>query len=205
MCFAVSTSNEPTGGSSTTGYLDQCYNDVSWNGSLRIPSGVSSVEVAVGSTTSNINAGLANAGAISGTVIDAGSTALNDVEVEVFGTGSQDEGTEVDSAYSQPNGTYSVVGIPSGTYDVCFDPFEATGGSSTTGYLDQCYNDVSWNGLTFGGATGATSVPVTAGTKTSGVDAALGAAGGIQARSTTPVHIHSRASMFRSSPKRIRR
>ena len=86
--------------------------------------------------------GSPGAGAISGTVDDSGSNALNDVEVEVFSTGSQNEETEVGSAYTQPNGTYSVVGLPSGTYDVCFDPFEATGGSSTTGYLGQCYDDV---------------------------------------------------------------
>ena len=175
VCFAVSTSNEPTGGSSTTGYLDQCYNDVSWNGSS-IPSGVSSVEVAVGSTTSNINAALADGGAISGTVDDVGSTALNDVEVEVFGTGSQVNGIEY-SAFSQPDGTYSVLGIAAGTYNVCFNPYQATGGSSTTGYLDQCYNDVSWNGETFN--PGGTSVPVSAGTKTTGVNGSLIAAGGI--------------------------
>ena len=166
VCFYVSTDNEPTGGSSTTGYLDQCYNDVSWNGYLP-PSGATTVQVTAGSTTSNVNAALADGGAISGTVDDTGSNALNDVEVEVFGIGSQNVGTEY-SGYSEPDGTYSVLGIPTGTYNVCFNPYQATGGSSTTGYLDQCYNDVSWNGNSL--SPGGTSVPVSAGTTTSGVD-----------------------------------
>ena len=110
---------------------------------------------------------LADAGAISGTVDDAGSNALNDVEVEVFATGSQNGGAEY-SGYSEPDGTYSVLGIPTGTYNVCFNPYEATGGSSITGYLDQCYNDVSWNGDTF--SPGGTSVPVSPGATTTGVE-----------------------------------
>jgi hypothetical protein len=175
VCFFVSSFAEPTGGSSTTGYLDQCYNNVSWNGSNPIPTAAKAVAVTTGSTTPNINAALASAGAITGTVDDTHSNGLNDVEVEVFGSG----GTETATAFTQSGGSYSVIGLPTGTYDVCFAPFGATGGSSTTGYLAQCYKNVSWGGSTVTIPTGATSVPVTAGSTHSGVDAALVAAGGI--------------------------
>ena len=175
VCFSVSSYSPPTGGSSTTGYLDQCYKNVAWNGAAS-PSGATAVQVTAGSTTTNINAALAAAGAVSGTVDDASSHPLDGVAVEVYST----SGTEVGGATTGSNGTYSVIGLTTGTYDVCFSVSsysEPTGGSSTTGYLDQCYNNVTWNGSS--SPSGATAVQVTAGSSKTGVNAALAAAGAV--------------------------
>ena len=176
VCFGVSTYEEPTGGSSTTGYLDQCYKNVNWNGTST-PSGATAVSVTAGSITSGVNAALATAGAISGTVDDASSHPLDGVAVEVYSTSGSSVGGATTTA---ANGTYSVIGLATGSYDVCFAVStyeEPTGGSSTTGYLDQCYKNVNWNGTST--PSGATAVPVTAGSTTSGVNAALATVGAI--------------------------
>ena len=176
VCFLASTASEPTGGSSTTGYLDQCYNDVSWNGTSS-PSGTTAVEVEAGSNTVGINAALATAGGISGTVDDASSHPLDGVAVDVYSAG----GSEVGYGTTGSNGTYAVQGLTTGTYDVCFAAStygEPTGGSSATGYLDQCYKNVSWDGST-SEASGATAIEVTAGSNTSGINAALASGGAI--------------------------
>ena len=175
VCFSMSSYSQPTGGSSTTGYLDQCYKNVVWNGDAS-PSGATAVQVTAGSTTSNINAALAAAGAISGTVDDAGSHTLDGVGVDVYSA----SGTLVGDTTTGSNGTYSVIGLTTGTYDVCFSTSsygEPTGGSSTTGYLDQCYNNITWNGNS--SPSGATAVQVTAGSSKNGVNAALAAAGAV--------------------------
>ena len=44
------------------------------------------------------------------------------------------------------DGTYSISGLSAGTYDVCFSGAYASG-SSTTGYGNQCYNGVTWDGI----------------------------------------------------------
>ena len=150
-------------GSSTTGYGNQCYNNVTWDGSASDISGATAVHVTAGATTSSINAGLPNGGVIAGTVDDSSSHPLSDVEVEVVTSG----GTEIGYAETNTNGSYTISGLSAGTYNVCFDATFTTGGASTTGYHDQCYNNVSWNG-TIADISGATAVHVTAGTTTSG-------------------------------------
>ena len=119
------------------------------------------VPVTAGSTTSGIDAALAAGGQISGTVRDA-STAdgVLNVEVDVYDSG----GNPVASGPSASDGTYTISGLPTGTYKVGFVP----GGD----YVAQFYN---------GKATLATAntVPVTAGSTTSGIDAALAAGGQI--------------------------
>ena len=176
VCFFTSTGSEPTGGSSSTGYLDQCYQNESWNGET-VPSGTTAVQVTTGSATGGINAALATAGAVSGTVDDASSHPLEGVYVDVYST----SGTEVGGTTTGSNGTYSIIGLATGSYDVCFGVFtyeEPTGGTSATGYLDQCYKNVTWDGTT-SGIIGATAVAVTAGSNTSNVNAALANAGSI--------------------------
>ena len=51
---------------------------------------------------------------------------------------------------------------------MCFNARQATGGSSTGGYVDQCYHDVSWNGYENEVVAGATAVTVAASATTSG-------------------------------------
>ena len=89
VCFATSTYFNPngvTGGSSTTGYGNQCYNDVTWDGSASDISGATAVHVTAGATTSSINAALPNGGVIAGTVDDSSSHPLSDALVEVVST-----------------------------------------------------------------------------------------------------------------------
>ena len=160
MCFSASVvRGSRRADPSTTGYLDQCYDNVNWNGEST-PSGATTVPVTAGSITSGVNAALATAGAISGTVDDASSHPLDGVAVDVYST----SGTDLEATSTGSNGTYSVVGLATGSYDVCFGVYtyeEPTGGSSTTGYLDQCYKNVNWDGTST--PSGATAVPVTAG------------------------------------------
>ena len=63
---------------------------------------------------------------------------LDGVAVDVYST----SGTDVGGTTTGSNGTYSVIGLSTGSYDVCFGVStyeEPTGGTSATGYLDQCY------------------------------------------------------------------
>jgi len=102
---------------------------------------------------------------ISGTVTDAGGThrGLNMVDVDVIslGTGGGFSTSTLD------DGTWSVTGLPAGTYSVCFNGSIAEGGSSdATGYVNQCYKDQP---------TARTANPVTVkvGSTAVGIDAAL--------------------------------
>ena len=112
------------------------------DGNFSDTTGATTVPVTAGSTHTGVDVSLAAAGAVSGTVTDTAAHPLVGVEVEVFNAGL----TQIGTAYTAANGTYTVGGLAAGTYDVCFDGTTATGGSSTTGYLDQCYNDVAWDG-----------------------------------------------------------
>ncbi|MEP7369636.1 MAG: hypothetical protein ABI662_08275 [Dermatophilaceae bacterium] len=150
-----------TGGTSDAlGYVDECY-DNKPNSSTPTP-----VVVTVGSATTGIDAALADAGAISGRVTDAGATpaGLQDVFVMVYSASTATSAAAVTSL----NGSYSVVGLPAGAdYEVCFDAGGAIGGASdATGYVDQCYNNQP--------TTGAPNpVAVTVGATKSGINAAL--------------------------------
>ena len=159
-----------TGGVSTLGYGDQCYNGKPWDGvsSPSIPA-ATPVAVTAGSTTSAINATLATGGEITGTVTDASNTGLASVKADLYTA----NGSLVRSTTTAANGSYTVSGVAAGNYFVCFDASSATGGSSATGYLDQCYNGVSWDGFSDPAATYATSVNVKSGVTTSGIGAKL--------------------------------
>jgi hypothetical protein len=115
------------------------------------------VTVTLAATKTGVNAALAAAGAISGTVTQAGTqNGLKDVHVDVFGSGYYETTTAAD-------GSYALRGLKAGAnYRVCFysDYYSyfsgsgrATGGSSDVlGYVDQCYDTQP---------TGETSTPVT--------------------------------------------
>ena len=172
ICFDASTAS---GGGSTTGYQDQCYNNIPWDGSSQ-PSGLTHLALTAGTTVPAISAALVAGGAISGTVTAAsGGGALAGVQVQVFGS----SGIYLTSVTTASDGTYAAAGLPPDSLGdtVCFNGAKATGGSSTGGYLDQCYNNVAWDGNGVPGGT--TPVPVTAGTTASGKNAALPAGGGV--------------------------
>jgi hypothetical protein len=164
VCFYA---NGATGGSTDAlGYVDQCYNNQPISGT---PTPVS---VTTGNTTNSINAALSTAGAIHGTVTDAGGThhGLENVNVNVWSPSTGYSSGSMTAA----DGSYTVSGLPTGgDYQVCFWANGATGGSSDTpGYIDQCYNNQPTSGTP-------TPVGVTAGSTTNSINAALVAGGAV--------------------------
>ena len=138
VCFDATSA---TGGSSTTGYASQCYNNVAF--SSPPPATATAVPVSSGTTASGISAALTADGGISGTVTAAtGGAGLSNVTVEV----ADASGNFIANGTTASDGSYKIIGLsPSATgYSVCFDPAGAAGGSSTTGYASQCYNNVAW-------------------------------------------------------------
>jgi hypothetical protein len=168
VCFIPNAGGSPihaTGGSSDAlGYANPCYNN-QMNRATPTP-----VTVTSGATTTGINAALVAAGAITGTITDAGGThhGLANVTVRVFSL-STGSGNDVRSA---ANGSYTAIGLPAATdYDVCFDAASATGGSSDgPGYLNQCYDNQQGPGNT------KTNVMVASGAIITGINASLAAA-----------------------------
>ena len=167
------------GGPSATGYLNECYDNVPWP-SGDVPAGADSVAVAAGARTSGISASLADAGAISGRVTaTATGHGITDVEVDVYDSSDN----LVASAYTQSSGQYRLTGLAANAsgYAVCFNAYSASGGGVTTGFLDECYDNVPWDGYSDATAA-ATPVPVAAGSDSSGIDAGLTSAGAIAGR-----------------------
>jgi hypothetical protein len=139
------------GSSDLSGYADQC---------LQTP-----VTVTAGSTTAGVDLALTGAGTITGTVTDAAGThqGLGGVGVHFY---SPSTGATGDTSTAD-DGTYTATGVATGTdYQVCFNASWALGGSSLTGYVDQCWQNQPTTGTP-------TPVSVTAGSPTAGIDAAL--------------------------------
>jgi hypothetical protein len=163
VCFSA---YEATGGSSdATGHVDQCYDSQPTSGT---PTPVS---VALGDTTTGINASLPRGGAIAGTVTEGGASqpGLGDVWVTVS---SSTSGT-YRAASTSAGGSYTITGlVAADDYQVCFSASGATGGSAGVMYVDQCYDNQPTSGTP-------TPVAVTAGVTRGGVDASLAHGGAI--------------------------
>jgi hypothetical protein len=147
-----------------SGLLSQCFDNAK-------PSSDQNVAVTLGQVTDHIDAHLNAGGQISGRVSDTAGSPLAGVRVHVLGGGF---GQDVLTA---PDGTYTLLYVYPGTAQLCFGAQGATGGGSSTGYLDECYDNVAPGGT-------ATAIPVSVGQTTTGIDAALMAAGGIIATAT---------------------
>jgi hypothetical protein len=164
VCFAA----DRVIGTSPTGYVDECYKNA--------PTAATATPVTVtaGTTTTRINAALEPAGGVSGTVTTAtGGAALADVGIAVF---QRTGGSFVpaDGAATADDGTYLVKHLaPGATYAVCFDASIAAGGTSTTGYADECYDNISWIGDAFHVPSASASIVVGSGEVRSGIDATL--------------------------------
>ena len=177
VCFFA---DQATGGASTTGYLDECWDNVpAWDG-IQLDQ-VTKVVVTGGGTSTGIDAALAPGGAISGTVSDTGAHPLAGVTVFAeAGPGSPPQ--TYGQATTAADGTYNIERLPAASqYTVCFDPDNASGGTSTTGYLLQCFSHVGGqsDGQRVVPWTGATYFPVTQGATAIGKNAVLDAAGQI--------------------------
>jgi Carboxypeptidase regulatory-like domain len=131
-------------------------------------SAAQAVSVTAGQTTTNINATLATGATVSGTVTDAAGNPLAGATVYVddYGNGFFPYYIYTNNATTNSSGQWSVDGLPTGTYQVEFDaPYPSD-------YAGQYYNDVS-------GENPPTPVALTAGSTTSGIDAALSLGGQI--------------------------
>ncbi len=124
------------------------------------------VAVAAAGTASGINASMTTGGKISGTVTDAATGApVSDCDVEVVDS----TGEYLTGSYTNSNGTYTISGVPTGSYYVEFIPLydTAPGGKE---YALQYWKDADT--LVQG-----TPVAVTAGAATTGISAGLVTAG----------------------------
>jgi hypothetical protein len=122
------------------------------------------VSVTAGATTPGINATLAAAGHIAGTVKNTAGAALTGIYAEAY----RDDGAGwqyVDGVQTLSAGTYDLGGLPAGTYRVGF--WDDRGSYAWQFYVD------AWAVVL------ATDVVVTSGATTGGVDGALAAAGHI--------------------------
>ncbi len=156
---------------STLSAVAQCYSDHPDDGATS----ADSVTVSDGQATSDINAALDTAGAISGTV-SSGGVPVSGVDVEAVpqsGSGAQTDVVTAD------DGTYTLPALASGTYTVCFYPPSIANGPGAV-----CYNNQPADG------TGSpTDVTVAAGATTTGIDAALPSTGSVSGvvSATAPV------------------
>ena len=132
VCFVAT--DATSGGSSALGYVDECYDNQPVLGTP------AKVTVISDQTTAGVDAGLVGGGGIAGTVTDAAGTheALAGVEVNVTSESTAINGR----ATTDASGNYTVTGLTAATdYRVCFDTTNATGGSSSTGYVDECFDN----------------------------------------------------------------
>ncbi|GAA1899348.1 beta strand repeat-containing protein [Lapillicoccus jejuensis] len=165
VCF--DTGSGVSGGSQDAqGYVGECWRDAT----LSNPTPVT----VTSRTVTTVAVALADGGAVSGTVTDASGAPLSSVGVMV---GDPADG-QLTMVWTADDGTWTAQGVPAGTdRTVCFSASGASGGSSTSGYVDECWDDVASNGT-------ATPVTVTTGRTTTGVSARLAAAATVSGRVT---------------------
>jgi hypothetical protein len=118
---------------SPTGYLDECYDDQPAHTTSGTP-----VEVSLGQTSTGVDAALAVAGAITGLVTDSSGAPVSDIDVKVRVSGSS---RFAGTGRSDSNGAYTVEGLPTGSYDLCFDGSYATSATGPYGYTNGCAGD----------------------------------------------------------------
>lgn len=140
------------------GYVDQWYN------ARQDANTADMVSITPGVVTSGVDAALALAGSVSGTVTD-GTNPVANVWVYLIGSGSGFILSPSQSAQTDAAGHYSIVGIQPGSYTVNFDGF-------ALGYAGQWYN----NKLD---PSAANPITVTAGVDTTNIDAILVKGGSI--------------------------
>ena len=150
-----------TGCGGSGNFLNQWYNNEATAGSANL------VSVTAGSTTAAINAALAPSGTIVGTVTDTnGGAPLSGICVDAFTLANSS--TPVSSATTQPDGTYAITGLETGSYDIEF----STGCGNSGDYLTTWYNTQT-------SVDSANAVTVTVGLTTSSIDASLTLEGSI--------------------------
>ncbi|HEU5269832.1 MAG TPA: carboxypeptidase regulatory-like domain-containing protein [Jatrophihabitans sp.] len=170
VCFEATSQ---TTGPSPTGYLNDCYRQQPYGyGDTGTP-----VTVVAGKMTAGITDYLPVAGAIAGRITDPSGGGIGNVEVYV--ANPQPPYYNTYSVNSAADGSYTLAGLPAGSYQICFDAYSATGPNSA-GYLSECYD----NQPQYGG--GGTPIPVSLGQTTAGIDAVLDLGGAVTGTVTDP-------------------
>ncbi|HEX8767368.1 MAG TPA: carboxypeptidase regulatory-like domain-containing protein, partial [Jatrophihabitans sp.] len=169
LCFSP---YSETTGRSATGYLPGCYRQQPYGYGY----GGTPVTVRAGKMTSGLVDYLPVAGAISGRVTDSAGRGISNVSVSVYDPNYP--GQISHGAITRADGSYTATGLAAGSYQVCFYS-QGASGPSTTGYLDECYDDQPLY-------SSGTPVPVTLGHTSAGINAALAAGGAITGRVTDP-------------------
>jgi hypothetical protein len=150
-------------------YVGQCYQNEPLGGATQNP-----VTITAGQLTAGINTALTAQGGISGRVTSAAdSNGLSDVEVEA--TLASGTGPTV-FATTGPGGTYTMPGLASEQYNVCFFPPSG----NAAGFVPQCYNNQPADG-----SGTLDPIAVTAGQITAGIDAQLASSGSISGTVTS--------------------
>ena len=114
-----------------------------------------------------LNAAAWMTSAMSGRVTDARGNGLGGVLVEVGWRAWSSGG----STYTQADGTWVVDGLTSTSAVACFDPRDVTGGTSTTGYQPECYDNIP--SVPYYDSPNGIPLPLTVGALTSGINASL--------------------------------
>ncbi|HEV8240606.1 MAG TPA: carboxypeptidase-like regulatory domain-containing protein [Thermoanaerobaculia bacterium] len=148
-------------------YRSELYDDIPCLGTCDPTTGTP-VSVVLDADTNGIDFALTTLGSIAGTVTDASSAPAGGVEVEVWDS----SGNFVGYTYSGNTGTYQIYGLVPGNYFVVAESYE---------FIDELYDDIPCPG---GAPTGCnpangTSVAVSLGAPTAGIDFALVRKGGI--------------------------
>lgn len=147
------------------------------SGQVDVSVGTGSV-AAVTATVSGYYKTRTGAVSVAGRVVDRAGRPLRNVRVTVRTANALvPSGADV---LTRGDGTYSVPNLPDGEYRVCFDAYSAIGGSSSTGYLPQCFRDQPYP---YAGEDGGDPVTITSGT-TARADATLKAAAAVTGKVT---------------------
>jgi len=119
------------------------------------------ISVVAGTTTSNINAQLAEGGTIRGTVTNENGNPLEEIWIDVYDL----DGNHISSDLTDASGNYEVGWLPTGDYIVWFHD-----GSGNDIYLGEYYNNAASSDT-------ATSISVVAGSTTNNINAQLAETG----------------------------
>ncbi len=150
--------------SNSLGYIDELYDDFNCVAFTCVIESGTPISVTSGTTTTGVNFALTAGGRISGTVIDAATSApLADVFVEIH----RQDGRILTSSITDAAGNYiSGTGLPTGTYYVTT--------FNSSGYIDELYDNIICVNCS---STSGTPIAVTTGATTSGINFALDVGG----------------------------
>ena len=148
----------------STGYIGQ------WYSNKADAASADTVPVTAGGIYPGYNAQLALGGAISGRVTNNSAAAVPGVNVQLRDTGGNFI-NGINSATTQPDGTYTISGIPPGSYKLYFD-------GNSTGYMSEWFDNAADQST-------ATTLVVSAGGSLTGRDAVLASGGTISGKVTS--------------------